>query len=121
MKQTAFDALVSVETVAAALLLGDGTNFLFNETLIYGNGTMASASHRNKSGSQKKITQLRHRVHYYRRDTSPYNSIGYVQVFDILESDTQAQQSKTTTRPGVDRAAARDDDDRLRYNESDYS
>lgn len=117
MKQTAFNALVSVETVAAALLLANGTNFLFNETTIHGNGSMAGYG--NQSGNQQKVTPLRHKLHYYRRDTSNVN--GYVQVFDILESDTTAQQSKTTTRPGVNRVATRDDDDRLRYNESDYS
>lgn len=117
MKQTVFNALVSVETVADALLLANGTNFLFNETQIHGNGTMAGYG--NQSGNQQKVTPLRHKLHYYRRDTSNVN--GYVQVFDILESDTTAQESKTTTRPGVNRVATRDDDDRLRYNESDFS
>jgi len=117
MKQTAFNALASVDTVADALLLVNGTNFLFNETQIHGNGTMAGYG--NKLGSQQKVTPLRHRVHYYRRDTSNVN--GYVQVFDILESDATAQESKTTTRPGVTRVATRDDDDRLRYKESDFS
>jgi hypothetical protein len=117
MKETAFNALVSVETVAAALLLANGTNFLFNETTIHGNGTMAGYG--NQSSNQQKVTQLRHKLHYYRRDTSL--DAGYSQVFDILESDTLAQQSKSTTRPGVTRVATRDDDDRLRYKESDYS
>jgi hypothetical protein len=117
MKQTAFNALVSVETVAAALLLANGTNFLFNETQIHGDGTMAGYG--NQSGNQQKVTPLRHRIHYYRRDTSL--AAGYSQVFDILESDTTAQESKTTTRPGVNRVATRDDDDRLRYKETDFS
>ena len=34
MKQTEFNALVSVETRADALLLANGTNFLFNETTV---------------------------------------------------------------------------------------
>ena len=71
-----------------------------------------------KNNSQQQVTALRHKIHYYVRDDS---TVGYHQVFDILESDTLAQQSKTTTRPGVNRNAARDDDDRLRYNESDWS
>jgi hypothetical protein len=117
MKQTAFNALVSVDTVADALILGDGTNFLFNETKIHGNGSMAGYG--NQSSNQQKVTSLRHKIHYYRRDIS--TSIGYVQVFDILESDTLAQQSKTGTRPGVNRVVTRDDDDRLGYHEGDWS
>lgn len=105
MKQTAFNALVSVETVADALLLANGTNFLFNET------TVRSGSHGGGYGQHvgsQTLTALRHRIHYYRRDTSNVN--GYVQVFDILESDISSQQTKTATRRGKTRVATRDDD-----------
>ena len=117
MKQTAFNALVNVETVAEALLLADGVNFLFNETQIHGNGTMAGYG--NQSGSQQKVTPLRHKLHYYRRDVSL--DAGYAQVFDILESDDTGDETKTATRPGVNRVETRDDDDRLRYKSNDWS
>ena len=106
MKQTEFNALVSVETRADALLLANGTNFLFNET------TVRSGSHGGGYGQHvgsQSLTALRHKIHYYRRDTNDVN--GYVQVFDILESDVLSQETKTATRRGKNRATNRTRDD----------
>ena len=77
------------------------------------------AGYGNQSGNQQKITQLRHRIHFYRRDVSL--DAGYTQVFDILESDDTGDETKTATRPGVNRVETRDDDDRLRYKSNQWS
>jgi hypothetical protein len=106
MKQSIFNALTVINTVADALLLGDGTNFLFNDTRVRtGNHGGGYGNHVDS----QSLTALRHKIHYYRRDTS--TSIGYVQVFDILESDILTQESKTPTRVGKNRAVNRTRDD----------
>jgi hypothetical protein len=114
MKQTVFNALTKVESVSAALNLGNGTNFLFNETQV--RTGKQGGGYKNQRNSQS-LAALRHKIHFYTRDTS--STIGYHQKFDILESDDATKQSKTSTRPGLSRNPARDDDDRLRYNEPD--
>ena len=116
MKEAVFNALTSVETPAAALLLAEGTNFLFNESQI------SNTNRESLRGNQQNKTSLRHKITYYTRIAddaealSGPGSVGYVQKFDILESDAAAGQTKTSTRPGLaSRNAARDDDDRLGY------
>jgi hypothetical protein len=109
MKQTEFNAMSNVTTQAAALLLSNGVKFFFNETQIFQNGDMPSSKIGKKNNAQQKRTSLRHKIHYYVRDTS--HTQGYYQAFDILESDVATQESKTTTRVGKTRVAARDDDD----------
>lgn len=108
MKQTEFNAMPTVETVADALLLADGTNFLFNETQVRDSKHGGSPRPSEKIGSQS-TTALRHKIHYYRRDIN--STAGYVQVFDILESDVLTQESRTPTRIGKNRATGRTRDD----------
>lgn len=109
MKQAEFDTLTNVTTVAGALALSDGVKFFFNETQIFQNGDMPSPNIGRKNNAQQQRTSLRHKIHYYVRDTS--HSQGYYQAFDILESDVTTQESKTATRVGKTRVATRDDDD----------
>jgi len=120
MKTTTFNALVNYATptaAKAATVAGDA--FLLNETQVWKNGTMAASYNSNKNSSQKTLAALRHKIHYFVRDTS---TIGYHPVYDILEADAAANQTKTTTRPGLSsRAATRDDDDRKGYKETDFS
>jgi hypothetical protein len=121
MKAATFNALTTVETPAAALLLAEGTNFLFNESQISGTNKEALR------GNQQNKTALRHKITYYRRTADDalslagQDSIGYVRVLDILESADTGAESKTATRPGVNRVVTRDDDDRLRYKTGDWS
>jgi hypothetical protein len=100
MKQTEFNAMPTVETVADALLLADGTNFLFNETQVRDSKHGGSPRPSEKIGSQS-TTALRHKIHYYRRDIN--STAGYVQVFDILESDILTQETRTVKRIGKDK------------------
>lgn len=108
MKQSIFNALVTVDTVADALLLANGTNFLFNETQVRDSKHGGSPRPSEKIGSQS-TTALRHKIHYYRRDDNL--AAGYVQIFDILESDILTQESRTPTRIGKNRAVNRTRDD----------
>ena len=107
MKQTEFNSLTNVETKAAALLLPVGTKFFFNETKIFQDGTMPSAVVGKQKNRQQQKASLRHRIHYYVRDNS---TIGYHQVFDLLESDILTQQTKTAKRRGKNTDPGRDDD-----------
>lgn len=107
MKLSVFNALTNVETPAAALLLSNGTYFLFMDTQVHGVGTRAAYG--DKGNSQQRITALRHKIVYYVRDTS--HSVGYYPVYDILEADDAATQTKTVSRNGFSRATTRDDDD----------
>lgn len=111
MKITAFRALTNYATPAAAIAaVANGNAFLLNETQIFQDGTMAAPyGSGKKNNNQQTVTALRHRIHYYVRDTSL--AAGYRQVFDILEADTATNQTKTITRKGKSRAATRDDDD----------
>lgn len=111
MKITAFRALTNYATPAAAIAaVANGNAFLLNETQIFQDGTMASPyGAGRKNNNQQKVTSLRHKIHYYVRDTSL--AAGYRQVFDILEADTATNQTKTITRKGKSRATTRDDDD----------
>lgn len=121
MKTSEFGALVNYATPAAAIAATvAGDKFLLNETQIFQDGTMAAPyGSGRKNNNQQKRTSLRHKIHYYVRDSS---TTGYHQVFDILEANTATKQSKTTTRPGLSsRNAYRDDDDRKGYKETDFS
>ena len=110
MKLAAFNALSSYTTLLQVQGLSVGTYFLFG----------------NES-KQKGNTSLRHLISYHQRVAADANSLAgqgsliYRRVFDLLESDDLANQTKTTTRPGLNRAPERDDDDRKFYKESDYS
>jgi hypothetical protein len=63
-------------------------------------------------------TDERHKIHYQRKVdavdsegvTGP--ACGYVPEYDVLESDTLADESKTATRKGLNTSLYRDDDDR---------
>lgn len=118
MKLAEFNALNNVTTKAAALLLAEGTKFLFMDTQVHGKGNMPSPSPGNKGNAQQRVTALRHKIMYYVRDNS---DIGYHPVYDILESDVSANEVKTATRPGLSRDAARDDDGRRGYKSTDWS
>jgi len=110
MKLAAFNALSSYTTLAEVQGLGVGTYFLFGD-----------------ESKQQGNTDLRHLISYHQRVAQDSNSLAgqdaliYRRVFDLLESDDLADQTKTTTRPGLNRAPERDDDDRKNYKESDYS
>ena len=110
MKESVFNALTTLSTLSDIASAAVGTNFFFGAD----------------EAKQANATALRHKVTYHQKvavdgSLAGQGSLNYKMVFDILESDDLADQTKTTTRPGVDRATARDDDDRLRYRESDYS
>jgi len=119
MKLAAFNALTVAESLADVQALGVGTYFLWDVLGTYGNGFGESAQQGN--------TSLRHKITYHQRVAADANSLAgqgaliYRRVFDILESDDSADETKTTTRPGLTRAPERDDDDRKNYKESDYS
>jgi hypothetical protein len=118
MKLAEFNALNNVTTKAAALLLAEGTKFLFMDTQVHGKGTMPSPSPGNKGNAQQRVTALRHKIMYYVRDNS---DIGYHPVYDILESDATADETKTATRPGLSRNDARDDNDRRDYRSTQWT
>lgn len=105
MRQTEWNALTNVTTRTSALLLSNGTKFLFMDTQRANNGGYVG-----QTNQQQLLTTLRHKIMYYVRDTS--STIGYYPVYDILESDIGTQQTKTSTRRGLTTNAARDDDDR---------
>lgn len=121
MKTTVFAALTNYSTIADALAAKptNGEAWLLNETQIHGKGTMPSSSNANKSGRQQKLTALRHRIMYYVTDSNAPG--GCRPVFDILESDDSANQTRTVTRPGLTRAATRDDDDRRNIKSTQFA
>lgn len=120
MKESVFNALPVYSTLSQVTTAGVGTYFFFGTLDSKGNVVAGSEA------AQANNIALRHKITYHQRVAGDGSGAGqgsliYRRVLDILESDTRAQQSKTTTRPGVDRDPARDDDDRLRYNETPFS
>ena len=118
MKLAAFNALTTV-VYSGITALPVGTYFLLDTATTNPTGTVGESA-------QKGNTSLRHKITYHQRISSDGSLAGmhskiYRRVFDILESDDSADQTKTTTRPGLTRAPERDDDDRKNYKESDYS
>lgn len=119
MKQAAFNALAVVEASGIAAL-PVGTYFLLD---------VATGGLPATTGESKQLTtvDLRHKITYHQRirpldgSLAGQSSLTYRRVLDILESDDLADQTKTGTRPGLNRTPARDDDDRLRYKETDWS
>jgi len=118
MKQAVFNALTVVEASGIAAL-PVGTYFLLD---------VATGGLPATTGESKQLTtvDLRHKITYHQRiagdgSLAGQGSLIYRRVLDILESDDLADQNKTGTRPGLNRAPARDDDDRLRYKETDWS
>lgn len=108
MKQAVFNALTTIEA-SGIQALAVGTYFLLGD-----------------ESKQLTTVDLRHKITYHQRiagdgSLAGQGSLIYRRVLDILESDDLADQTKTGTRPGLNRAPARDDDDRLRYKESDWS
>jgi hypothetical protein len=109
MKAAAFNALSTVET-SGIQALGVGTYFFYGED----------------EARQANNIALRHKITYHVRiagdgSLAGQGSLIQQKVFDILESDDTGAESKTATRPGVNRVVTRDDDDRLRYKTGDWS
>ena len=110
MKEAVFNALTTLSTLSQIASASAGTNFFFGA----------------EESKQANATALRHRITYHQAiagdgSNAGQGSLTYRMVFDILESDDTGDETKTTTRPGVTRLPARDDDDRLRYREPAYS
>ena len=110
MRIATFNALNTYTTKAAVDLLPVGTSFFWGAS-----GRNAGTT--NIHGKQAGNTSLRHRITYYTKGADGVSRM----VFDILESNALAEQTKFTTRPGVSRNDARDDNDRTGYRETDYS
>lgn len=116
-----FIALTTLSTLSQIASAAVGTNFFFG------------AEEAKQIGLDKSLsppatinTALRHRITYHQRiagdgSNAGQGSLTYRMIYDILESNDTGDETKTTTRPGVTRDPARDDDDRLRYRESAYS
>ncbi len=114
MKESVFNSLTIVTSPSAVDALTAGDNFLWD-----GDGATAQSK-------QVGNTALRHRIHYMRRTDDfeyPQGVVKkWVDVFDILESDVSADETKTATRKGISRSepadakgliqGTRDDDDR---------
>lgn len=117
MKETVFNALPIYSTLSQVATASVGTYYLWDRPTINPPDTYGESAQQNN-------TALRHKITYHQRVASDgslagQGSLTSRRIFDILESDDSAAQSKTSTRPGLTRAATRDDDDRLRYNEPD--
>lgn len=110
MKEAVFNALPVYTTKAQVQGLAVGTYFLYGD-----------------EAKQQNATSLRHKISYYQRVAQDSESLAGQdaaierRVFDLLESDSLADSTKTTTRPGVTRSPYRDDDDRKFYKETDFS
>ena len=118
MKLAAFNALPTYTTTSQVNSAPVGTYFLWDTSDAYGNTYGESAQQGN--------TALRHKITYHQKvatdgSLAGAGSLNKRRVFDILESDDLADQTKTTTRPGLNRSPERDDDDRKNYKETDYS
>ena len=107
MQETTFASLPVISGGATQInALSPGDAFLFE----------GQAWQQNSLVGDPKAVDLRHKIQYQRRIADEEYPQGvvktYVVVQDILESDPQAQESKTPTRKGLDTDLARDDDDR---------
>jgi len=127
MKYTDFQNLVvlsaGVQTEAEQIAkLSAGDYFLFSSQewqkggYVAGSGQGASTG--AASGTLRKGTDRRHKVHYQRK-VDPIDAygitgpaVGYVPEYDVLESDNIANETKTAVRRGQEVADSRDDDDR---------
>ena len=93
MKESVFNSLTIVTSPSAVDALSAGDNFLWD-----GDGATAQSK-------QVGNTALRHRIHYMRRTDDfeyPQGVVKkWVDVFDILESDIGADETKTPVRKGL--------------------
>ena len=117
MKEAVFNVLPVYTTLSQVNSAPVGTYYLWD--VVTNSGTQGESIQQNN-------TSLRHRITYNQRVASDGSLAGMGsmttrRVFDLLESDDNADETKTGTRPGLDRAPERDDDDRKNYKESDWS
>lgn len=118
MKLAAFNALTTV-VYSGISALPVGTYFLLDVPTVNPTGTVGESA-------QQGNTDLRHKITYHQRvagdgSLTGQGSLIYRRIFDILESDDSADQTQTSTRPGLNRAPERDDDDRKSYKTDDWS
>jgi len=110
MKQTVWNALPVAADLTAVEALTPGDYFFFGEA----------------ESKQLVQTALRHKITYHERITGDGSLAGqgsliYRKVLDILESDDNADETKTATRPGLNRNDARDDNDRRNYRSTPWA
>jgi len=122
MKEAVFNALPVYTLQSQIDSAPVGTYFLSDVPVTGGSyGTVQTGE-----SAQQNNTALRHKITYHQKVASDGSlagagSLTKRRVFDILESDDNADETKTGTRPGLDRLPARDDDDRKFYRETDWS